>query len=156
MMSTRRPTKAVATPGICAALCAKPYSMTKWRPSTSPSSRSPCWNPPGAGEQCWHVSDHGLAVAIVRIYEQGEHPSLRNQLGKQFEPLGYQLDGKNTDARDVAARPGETRDESVSDGVAAGGKDNWNGRGRLFCRPCAWRSDRGDHLDLRSVANAGS
>jgi hypothetical protein len=44
-----------------------------------------------------HVSDHGLAIPIVRVYEQGEHPSPRNQLGKQFQPLGYQLNGKDTD-----------------------------------------------------------
>jgi hypothetical protein len=46
MISTPRRANSVAAPGICAALCAKPYSITKCRPSTSPSSRSPCWNPP--------------------------------------------------------------------------------------------------------------
>jgi hypothetical protein len=73
-----------------------------------------------------HVSDHGLAIPIVRVYEQGERPSLRNQLGKQFQPLGYQLNGKDTHAREVAAWPGETRDEPIPDRVGPGGKDNFS------------------------------
>jgi hypothetical protein len=36
-----------------------------------------------------HVSDHRLAIPIGRVDEQAERPSLRNQLGKQFQPLGY-------------------------------------------------------------------
>jgi hypothetical protein len=31
-----------------------------------------------------------------------------NQLGEQFEPLGYQIEAEDAEARDIAARPAET------------------------------------------------
>src|SRR5438874_402153 len=37
---------------------------------------------------------------------------MRNQLGKQFEPLGVQLDVKEADPREVAARTGKTGEEA--------------------------------------------
>src|SRR5262249_13196615 len=95
-----------------------------------------------------HVSDHWLAIPVVRVYEQSEHPCLRNQLGKQFQPLGYELNGKDTDAREVPARPSETRDESIRHRVGAGGKDNWDRRGSMFCRAGAGRPDRSDYVDV--------
>src|SRR2546423_1045981 len=54
----------------------------------------------------------------VRVYEQGKKSGLRNQLGQQLEPLGRQLADKVAEARDVAARPGETGDEAQPDRVA--------------------------------------
>ena len=65
-----------------------------------------------------HVSHHALGIRIVRVHEQGDHPGLGNQLGKQLKPLGHQLDGEDADAREVAARPGETGDQAGLDRVA--------------------------------------
>ncbi len=60
-----------------------------------------------------HVSNDALGSRIVRVHEQGDHPGLGNQLGQQLEPLGHQLDGEDADAREVAARPGETGDQAL-------------------------------------------
>ena len=59
-----------------------------------------------------HVSDDALGIRIVRVHQQGDHPGLGNQLGQQLEPLGHQLDGDDAEAREVAARPGETGDQA--------------------------------------------
>ena len=63
------------------------------------------------------VSPHGLHHALrsrnVRVYEQGDHLGLGNQLGKQLKPLGVQLGTEEADAREVAARPGDTSDEAI-------------------------------------------
>ena len=56
--------------------------------------------------------DDALGTRIVRVHEQGDHPGLGNQLGQQLEPLGHQLGGQDADAREVAARPGETGDQA--------------------------------------------
>ena len=66
-----------------------------------------------------HVSDDALGSRIVRVHQQGDHPGLGNQLGQQLEPLGHQLGGEDADAREVAARPGETGDQADRDRVAA-------------------------------------
>ena len=39
------------------------------------------------------VPDHGVRIAIVWVYKQGKRPSLRNQLGKQFQSLENELNG---------------------------------------------------------------
>ena len=59
-----------------------------------------------------HVSDDALGIRIVRVHEQGDHLGLGNQLGQQLEPLRHQLDGEDAEAREVAARPGETGDQT--------------------------------------------
>src|SRR5947207_9573999 len=46
-----------------------------------------------------------------------------NQLRQQFEPLGHQLDEEESEARQVAPRPGETGDQTGRDRVAAGEDD---------------------------------
>src|ERR1019366_5642390 len=69
-----------------------------------------------------YVSDPG--IRLVRVHEQGKYSSLRNQLGKQFEPLRYQFSGEDAGAREVATGLGETGDESVPDRVGADIEDN--------------------------------
>jgi hypothetical protein len=41
------------------------------------------------------------------------------QLGKQLKPFGTKVGSMETDARQVAARPGETGDEALCDGVVS-------------------------------------
>jgi hypothetical protein len=76
------------------------------------------------------------------------HPGLRNQLGKQLEPLGVQLDVEAGDAREIAARPGETRDQPVANRVDANHEDDGDRRGRAFRRQCRREADCHDHVDL--------
>jgi hypothetical protein len=38
-----------------------------------------------------HLSNDALGIRVVRVYEQGHHPGLGDQLGQQLEPLGHQL-----------------------------------------------------------------
>jgi hypothetical protein len=59
-----------------------------------------------------HVSDDAFGIRIVRVHQQGDHPGLGNQLGKQLEPFGHQLACHAGDAREVAAWPGEAADEA--------------------------------------------
>src|ERR1700746_4042152 len=60
------------------------------------------------------ISHHALSLRTLRVHQQGDHPGQRDQLGKQFEPLGVQLDDENADAREVfrrerlATRPSST------------------------------------------------
>ena len=81
-----------------------------------------------------HDWDHGLGIRIVRVHEEGDHPGLGNQLGKQLEPLGHQLGGDVAEAREVAARSGETGDEAHPDRVADVGEDDRDRRGCAFRR----------------------
>src|SRR6266702_1342206 len=93
-----------------------------------------------------HVSYYALyalGIRIVRVDEQGDHLGLGNQLGKQLEPLGRQLAGEDADAREVAARPGETGDQAVRDRVA-GPEDDRDRRGGVFRRECRRGGGRGD------------
>jgi hypothetical protein len=53
-----------------------------------------------------HVSDEALGSRVVRVHQQGDHPGLRNQLGKQLEPLGHHFELERAEAREVAARTG--------------------------------------------------
>jgi hypothetical protein len=59
-----------------------------------------------------YVSDRGLSLRTVWVHEQGDHPGLGNQVAKQLEPLGGQINAELAKARDVAARPRETGDEA--------------------------------------------
>jgi hypothetical protein len=70
------------------------------------------------------VSNEAQCIRIARIYEQGNHLGLGNQLGQQLEPLWRQLEVDNAKARDVAARPGETGDQAAPDWVADTGEDD--------------------------------
>jgi hypothetical protein len=79
------------------------------------------FSPPARG--FLHVSDHGLDTRVVRVDEQSERAGLGNQLGKQLEPLGHQLQAADGEARQVAAWPGETGDQAELDRVGADG--NW-------------------------------
>ena len=57
---------------------------------------------------------------------QGNHAGLRNQLGKQLQPFRVQRVDKQADARQVAARPGETNDKAIRDRICANDKDDWD------------------------------
>ena len=106
------------------------------------------------------VSDHGIGGWIVRVHEQGEHANPRNQFGQQLEPFGRQLVGEDAEAREVAARPGETGNQTGRDGVIAAGEDDRDRRGRVFRRerrsvpPAAKITST--LRPARSAANAGS
>ena len=39
-----------------------------------------------------YVSHDALGIRVVRVHEQGYHPGLGNQLGKQLELLGHHLE----------------------------------------------------------------
>ena len=76
-----------------------------------------------------HTSDHSLGIPIVRVYKQGERAGLRNQLGKQFQPLGCQFNGKHTDSREVTSGSGESSDQPVRNRVGTNHENNRNCRG---------------------------
>src|SRR5207302_644348 len=79
-------------------------------------------------------SHDSLGIRIVRVHEQGDHLRLGNQLVKQLKPLRIHLDGKEGDAREIAARPGETGNESVRDRIVTADEDDWDRRGRTLRR----------------------
>src|SRR5438477_12805244 len=64
---------------------------------------------------------HDLNVALhtrtARIHEYGDDLGLRYQLRQQLKPLRHQLDYHVAEACDVAARPGETGDQALSDRI---------------------------------------
>jgi hypothetical protein len=45
-------------------------------------------------------------IRVHRVHQQGDAVSLRNQFGKQLDPLGDQFDGQHADTGEVAAWPG--------------------------------------------------
>ncbi len=95
-----------------------------------------------------HVSHDALGSRIVRVHEQGDHPGLGNQLGKQLEPLGRQLACMMLTP--VRLPPGRAR---LATRPAATGspldEDDRDRRGRAFRRQCRRRAaDRHDHVDL--------
>src|SRR5205814_4342126 len=60
-----------------------------------------------------------LGNRVVRVHQQGDHPSPRNQLTQQLKPLSRQpLVAELADPREVAARPGEVGDQAVLDRIA--------------------------------------
>ena len=95
-----------------------------------------------------HVSDDGLGIRIARVHQEGDHPGLRNQLGQQLELLGRQFDGEGAEAREVAARPGDTGDQAVPDRVVDAGENDRDRRGRVLRRACCRDGARRDHVDL--------
>src|SRR4029077_1681134 len=78
-----------------------------------------------------------LGSRIARVHQQGDHVCPGTQLRKQLEPLGRQIEA--AEAREVAAGPGETGNETQPDRVSAdGGEDDRDRRGRAFRRQ--WRN----------------
>src|SRR5204863_1469686 len=78
-----------------------------------------------------------LGSRVVRVHQQGDHPSPRNQLTQQLKPLSRQpLVAELADPREVAARPGEVGDQAVFDRIAAMPEDDRDRRGRA-CRASA-------------------
>jgi hypothetical protein len=79
---------------------------------------------------------------------------LGNQLGKQLEPLGHQLADEDAEAREVAARSGETGGPARRHRVAAAEEDDRDRRGCVFRRQ--YRSAACyHHVDLK-VDQVGS
>jgi hypothetical protein len=75
-----------------------------------------------------HQSYDALRGRTVWIDEQGNHAGLRDQLGKQLQPFRVQRIDKQADARQIAARPGETNDKTIRDRICANNKDDWDRR----------------------------
>ena len=66
---------------------------------------------PGVGE-ILGAPDVLLGSRKVRVHQQGDHPSLRNQLGQQFKAFRRQLVSEQADPCEVPARPGQAGDEA--------------------------------------------
>ena len=95
-----------------------------------------------------HRSDLALGSRVVRVHEQGKQADLGNQLEKQFEPLGYQLDPHQADPREISAWPGDTGDQAVLGRVGADYEDEGDRRGRSLRRQRRnVVADRHDHID---------
>jgi hypothetical protein len=82
-----------------------------------------------------HLSYDALGVHTVRIDEQGDHSGLGDEVGKQLDPLCVQRLDKEGDAREVAARPGETDNQAICDRICANEKNDWDRRSCIFRRP---------------------
>ena len=95
-----------------------------------------------------YVSHYLLDSRIVRAQEQGDHPSLGNQLPQHLKPLGILLDDEEADAREVTARPGQTGDQTLPDHVFAGDEDDWDRRGCVFRRVSRRVAGCDDHIDF--------
>src|SRR5215472_6093337 len=86
---------------------------------------------------------------IVRVHQQGDHPGLGNHFGQQFEPLDHQLGCHDAEAREVAARPGETGDKAQYERVADASEEDRDRCGCAFRRQ--WRTGAAachDQIDL--------
>ena len=77
-----------------------------------------------------HLSDNALGNRNVRVHEQGDDRSLGNHLEQQLQPLRHQVGCHLADAREVAARPGQARDQAAPDRIADAHEDD---RDRLGC-----------------------
>jgi hypothetical protein len=74
------------------------------------------------------VGDRRFVGRVLRVDQQADHPGLRHQLGKQFDPLLRQLAEQDADAGQVAARPGKAGDQTLLDRIADIGEDDRDGR----------------------------
>ena len=88
------------------------------------------------------------ALEFVRVHQQGNHPSPRNQLRQQLKPLSRHLGGEHADPSEVAARPGEAGDQPVPDRIGATPEDDRDRRGRAFRGKCTRRAGRDDQIDV--------
>src|SRR5262245_27061392 len=104
--------------------------------TVGPPPRRPLPNPPI------------LADRIGRVDEHRDTRGRGQQLAQEFQPLCCQLGRENTDAGEVAARPGEARNKTNADRVITGYEDDWDCRRcRLGCE-YGRGSDRNDHGNL--------
>jgi hypothetical protein len=74
--------------------------------------------------------------------------SLGHQIVQEPQPLGHDFRGEKIDAGRVAARPGKTGDETQLDRVFGDDEDDWDRRGRSFCRLRRGWAERGDYRHL--------
>jgi hypothetical protein len=103
-----------------------------------------------------HVSDYGLGIRTVRVYQQSDHAGLGSQLEKQIEQLGRQPGGGVAEPRQVAAWPGETGDTADPDRIADGGDDRDHREVALFAASAGGVPPFVGHLQtiaLRLVVN---
>src|SRR5262245_36670546 len=103
--------------------------------TVGPPPRRPLPNPPI------------LADRIGRLDEHRDTRGCGQQLAQEFQPLCCQLGRENTDAGEVATRPGEARNKTNADRVITGYEDDWDCRRcRLGCEygRCTDRSDHGN------------
>jgi len=88
--------------------------------------------PPGAGSQR-RASFYRLGIRnIGRIDENCDAGSSRYQLMQKLQLLCRQFGIEKIDTGQVAARPGEARDETETDGIVADDEDDWDRCGRRF------------------------
>src|SRR5262249_46325509 len=105
------------------------------------------------------AANKALGIRIVRVHEQGDQPGLRDQFGKQLEPLGQQLGGHECHAREVAARPGKAVDQAHRAGSPPLKKTMWIVEVALFAASAAASpvaAITSTLLPTKSAANAGS
>ena len=72
----------------------------------------------------------------------------RQQLAQQGELLGLDLWAKTGKAGDIAARPGEARDETAADRILGGTNDDGDGGRGVLGRQYGVRAKRDDDLHL--------
>ena len=89
-----------------------------------------------------------VSRCIGRIDEHGNASSTGHQLTQEFQPLCHQLGREKIDPRQVAARPGEARDQTEPDRVFGDARRRW---GSSWLPPwpptpegCLPRDDHGD------------
>src|SRR5262249_7650429 len=85
---------------------------------------------------------------IGRVDEHRDTRGRGQQLAQEFQPLCCQLGRENTDAGEVATRPGEARNKTNADRVITGYEDDWDCRRCRLGREYGRGSDRNDHGTL--------
>src|SRR5262249_8113439 len=95
------------------------------------------------------VSQGRLGRRYVGGIDEHGHPSqVAHQLAQKLQPFCPQLIRENVNPGQVAARPGEARDETSSDRVVADAENDGNGRGCCLGREPRQMSPGGrDHCD---------
>ena len=73
-----------------------------------------------------YLSYRALAQRIVRVHKQADYTRLGNQFREQINSLGIELSGEDGNAREVAARPREARNQAACDRVDANLEDDWD------------------------------
>src|SRR5262249_2294251 len=84
-----------------------------------------------------------------RIDQDGQASRAGRQLTQQLQPLRRQINCEKSDAGEVAARPGEARDQTAPGRIVPDRKDDGDCRGRRLGRECTQRASAcDDHGDV--------
>jgi hypothetical protein len=110
---------------------------------------------PGRPRRFLHGSYQAPRSRNGPVHEQGDHPGLGNQLGQKLEPFGIHHGSEEADACEVAARPGETGDQTLPDRVVAGDEDDWDRRRCVFRRVRRWVAACYDHIHFAAAKVGG-